>query len=178
MDDLIIQDSIGLHLIYVQTVSDIENGWILVPKESLKNLTSLQSQANKRDVSESIQKISKSKKLRFHNSFVSFQYVRVAQRLKYYGYMKFPNCTSDYPQPNTANVIVYIGNRELIFITNRREEIVFKVTRMKCWRITLHHVRKNIVLTYISLLLFFLILCHVPFFCSGQLGSSQGRILI
>jgi sorting nexin-17 len=45
-----VEDRTGLHLIYVQTVSDIENGWILVPREVLKQLTSFQSQGNKKDV--------------------------------------------------------------------------------------------------------------------------------
>ncbi|CAG7816069.1 unnamed protein product [Allacma fusca] len=125
VDDLIIEDKVGLHLIYVQTVSDIENGWIAVPKESLKQLTSLQSHGNKRD------------------------YVRAAQRLKYYGFMKFSNCTCDYPQANT-NLTVYVGNRDLVFLTSRREEVVFKVTRMKCWRITLHHDNAGAVRAEIS----------------------------
>jgi len=69
-----------------------------------------------------------------------FQYVMTARRLKYYGFMKFPYCQSEYPQPLTE-LTVYIGNKELIVVTPRREEIAFKVTRMKTWRITLHHVR-------------------------------------
>lgn len=51
-DDLLMDDRIGLHMLYVQMVSDIENGWIIVPKEVLKQLTALQSQGNKKDVSQ------------------------------------------------------------------------------------------------------------------------------
>lgn len=43
-------DRVGLHMLYVQMVSDIENGWIVVPKEVLKQLTALQSQGSKKDV--------------------------------------------------------------------------------------------------------------------------------
>ena len=74
VDDLIIQDSIGLHLIYVQTVSDIENGWILVPKESLKHLTSLQSQANKHDVRKPIENNCKSSNIGVCCNFFSFHF--------------------------------------------------------------------------------------------------------
>jgi len=50
-DELMVEDRTGLHLIYVQTVADIENGWITVPREVLKQLTAYQSQGNKKDVS-------------------------------------------------------------------------------------------------------------------------------
>lgn len=49
-DDLLMDDRVGLHMLYVQMVSDIENGWIVVPKEVLKQLTALQSQGSKKDV--------------------------------------------------------------------------------------------------------------------------------
>ncbi|ODM99979.1 Sorting nexin-17 [Orchesella cincta] len=125
-DDLLMDDRVGLHMLYVQMVSDIENGWIIVPKEVLvKQLTALQSQGSKKE------------------------YVRVARRLKFYGYMKFPYCQSDFLQPS-SELTVYIGNRELVVITPRREEISFKVTRMKCWRITLHHERNGDVKAELS----------------------------
>jgi len=44
------EDRDALHLVYVQTVSDIENGWISVPREVLKKLTVLQSDGNKKEV--------------------------------------------------------------------------------------------------------------------------------
>jgi len=47
----------------------------------------------------------------------------------------------------STELTVYIGNRDLIFVTARREEISFRVTRMKCWRITVHHVSIYIIFT-------------------------------
>lgn len=61
-----------------------------------------------------------------------------ARRLRFYGYFKFPYCHIESPLMN--EITVYVGNKELVVVTPRREEIVYKISRMKCWRITLHHV--------------------------------------
>jgi len=114
-NDLLETDSVGLHLLYVQTVADIESGWIHVDKEKLHALAVLQTQGKKAD------------------------YVRLAKTLKFFGALKFPDCSTHFASPMT----VYIGNREMTFISNAREELVFKVTRIKCWRISLQHVRTS-----------------------------------
>ncbi len=43
-----------------------------------------------------------------------FQYLRLAATLKYYGFVQFRPCISDYPQPG-CRAIVAAGNRELNF---------------------------------------------------------------
>lgn len=107
---------ISLNLLYVQTVSDVERGWIICTKQILSQLADLQSRGAKQE------------------------YLELARTLKYYGYMQFGYAISDYPQPNTR-VIVAIGKRELNMRLpsatecNTREGC-FKVTRMRCWRIT------------------------------------------
>lgn len=112
-DTLLESDPVGLHLLYVQTVADIESGWIQVDKEKLHSLAVLQTQGKKAE------------------------YVRLAKTLKFYGALKFPDCSTHFSSPMT----VYIGNREMTFISNNREELIFKVSRIKCWRICLQHVR-------------------------------------
>jgi len=113
-DDVLMEDRVGLHLLYVQTVSDIENGWISIPKEHLKTLTVLQSHGEKAE------------------------YLRHARQLKFYGTIKFSSCQSSFVHPGVL-LAVYIGNRELIFVTSDRQEVIFKLTRIKCWRISLVH---------------------------------------
>jgi sorting nexin-17 len=71
--------------------------------------------------------------------------LEIVQSLKYYGYIQFAPCLCDYPQPN-SKVLVSIGKNELNIrvssTENDQEEVAFKVTRMRCWRITtLHEVK-------------------------------------
>ena len=69
--------------------------------------------------------------------------MELARTLKYYGYIQFKPCVCDYPVPD-SKVIISAGDKEL----NLRVEIPggeikegsFKVTRMRCWRITTHNV--------------------------------------
>lgn len=65
--------------------------------------------------------------------------MKIARTLKYYGYVQFVPCFSDYPQPE-SKVIISIGKNELnlrvLTSNDKSQEIAFKVTRMRCWRIT------------------------------------------
>ena len=48
-----------------------------------------------------------------------WQYLRLVRGFKYYGYIVFKPCTSDYPQPDT-HVTVATGNKELNFRIHRK----------------------------------------------------------
>uniref|UniRef100_A0A8C3SVL0 Sorting nexin 17 n=1 Tax=Chelydra serpentina TaxID=8475 RepID=A0A8C3SVL0_CHESE len=99
----------------LQTVSDIERGWILVTKEQHRQLKSLQEKVSKKE------------------------FIRLAQTLKYYGYLKFEPCVTDFPEKG-CQVIVSAGSSELNFQVRLPSEQIkegsFKVTRMRCWRVT------------------------------------------
>lgn len=114
-DSDVMEDLVGLNLLYIQTVSDIERGWILVNKEQHRQLKSLQEKASKKE------------------------FIRLSQTLKYYGYIKFDPCITDFPEKG-CQVIVSAGNSELNFQvrlpSNQIKEGSFKVTRMRCWRVT------------------------------------------
>lgn len=116
----IMTDKVGLNLLYTQTVSDVERGWIVCGKDTSSQLATLQATGSKK------------------------QYLDLARTLKYYGYVQFQPCTCDYPYPGAA-VIVSAGYRELnLRVTLDNGEIkegCFKVTRMRCWRITTHNER-------------------------------------
>ncbi|MGH0180982.1 UNVERIFIED_CONTAM: hypothetical protein FKN15_005832 [Acipenser sinensis] len=67
------------------------------------------------------------------------QFIRLAQTLKYFGYIKFDPCITDFPEKG-CHVIVSAGNNELNFHVklpnDQIKEGSFKVTRMRCWRVT------------------------------------------
>ncbi|KAM6405667.1 sorting nexin-17 isoform 1-T1 [Pluvialis apricaria] len=114
-DDDVMEHRVGLNLLYAQTVSDIEHGWILVNKEQHRQLKSLQEKVSKKE------------------------FIRLAQTLKYYGYLKFDPCVTDFPEKG-CHVVVSAGNNELNFQVRLPSEQIkegsFKVTRMRCWRVT------------------------------------------
>uniref|UniRef100_A0A8C5UDV5 Sorting nexin-17/31 FERM domain-containing protein n=1 Tax=Malurus cyaneus samueli TaxID=2593467 RepID=A0A8C5UDV5_9PASS len=67
------------------------------------------------------------------------KFIRLAQTLKYYGYLKFDPCVTDFPEKG-CHVVVSAGNNELNFQVRLPNEQIkegsFKVTRMRCWRVT------------------------------------------
>jgi len=132
IDDQLLSHKITLNLLYIQTLSDVERGWVEACPETRRQLAQLQSRGAKEE------------------------YMDMARQLKDYGYIHFDPCTCDYPMTNT-NVDVLIGGRELIIripaenMTNYAsgacslastssgsfvgKEGKFKVTKMRCWRI-------------------------------------------
>nr|CAD7196925.1 unnamed protein product [Timema douglasi] len=115
----LMSDSVALNLLYVQTVADVEHGWVLTNKETQQRLALLQARGAKQE------------------------YLELARELKYYGFLQFRSCFCDYPKPGSM-VVVSVGNRELNlrvrFGDNQEmKEGSFKVTRMRCWRITTLH---------------------------------------
>lgn len=106
----------SLNVLYFQTLSDVERGWIVADSEIRKQLGSMQARGAKLD------------------------YMETARNLKDYGYIHFSSCFCDYPATNTR-VSVLIGARELVLRTpdpqngDNLKEGRFKVTRMRCWRI-------------------------------------------
>lgn len=114
-DDELIENKVAMNLLYVQAVSDIERNWVQVTKEQIKHLNTLQQRGSKRE------------------------YLRLARTLKHYGYMQFGPAVTDYPH-HDCRVIISAGNKELNFriqvSQDAMKEGVFKITRIRCWRIT------------------------------------------
>lgn len=122
-------DPVALNLLYIQAISDIERGWTYCNRETKNILANLQAQLAKKE------------------------YIEVARSQKHYGFIQFTPCLCDYPRPETK-VLISIGDQELnmriIGPGQTVKEGSFKVTRMRCWRITATHVN------YIYNVLFFL----------------------
>lgn len=114
-DQALLEDRVALNLGYVQALSDLDRGWVLAPKDTQRQLAALQAKGSKRE------------------------YLQLACTLKYYGYLQFAPCYCDYPQPDTR-VLISAGGRELNFrlvlAQDQVKEISFRVTRIRCWRIT------------------------------------------
>jgi len=115
IDEDLMQNKITLNLLYVQTLCDVERGWVQASNETKRQLAQMQSRGAK------------------------FEYMEMARQLKDYGYLHFAPCTCDYPMTNTT-VNVLVGARELVLRIpgthdNPAKEGRFKVTKMRCWRI-------------------------------------------
>uniref|UniRef100_A0A0B6Y8D2 Sorting nexin-17 n=1 Tax=Arion vulgaris TaxID=1028688 RepID=A0A0B6Y8D2_9EUPU len=113
-DQDLLDNKITMNLLYVQANSDVEKQWVLATKEQLNHLTNLRKKGSKRE------------------------FLKMTSTLKFYGYIHFKPCITDYPEPNTR-VIVATGQKELNFrvhVDGQVKEGSFKITRMRCWRIT------------------------------------------
>lgn len=110
----LLDDSVALNLLCIQTTAEIRGSWISVTKESWHRLENLEKSGDKKE------------------------YLNVARTLKYYGYTQFAPCFCDYPQ-HGSRVLLAIGRNELnlrILSSEDKHEVAFKVSRMRCWRIT------------------------------------------
>ncbi|KYB29604.1 sorting nexin-17 [Tribolium castaneum] len=121
-DQELMTDPVALNLLYVQVVSDVEKGWICCTRDMKSQLSNLQSRLAKRE------------------------YIELARTLKYYGFMQFMPCYCDFPKPQTK-VLIAIGDQELSMRLLGTGQFVkegsFKVTRMRCWRITATHNKQD-----------------------------------
>jgi sorting nexin-17 len=110
----LMRDKIALNLLYIQSISDVEKGWIIASNETKQCLNSLQVSGNK------------------------VEYMNIIRNLPSYGCIQFSNVSCDFPEANTIATII-IGNQELGIRTvdgKIIQETKFRVTRMRCWRVT------------------------------------------
>lgn len=110
----LMRDRIALNLLYIQSASDVERGWIIASRDILTHLNDLQISGNKKE------------------------YMNIVRNLPSHGCIQFSNVASDFPEPNTIATII-IGNQELAIRTiigKKIQETKFRVTRMRCWRVT------------------------------------------
>ncbi|XP_060657177.1 sorting nexin-17 [Drosophila nasuta] len=116
-DAKLLGNSVALNLLYHQTLSDVAREWIICTPEMRRQLSSLQMQSR------------------------PLQYLELVRQLPSYGCLQFGAAQVDYPQLETQ-ALVTIGNRELSLRTARGAKIYetkFRVTRMRCWRVSAMH---------------------------------------
>lgn len=115
-DDVIMRQDSSLRILYKQSLADVERGCIQhVSKEVRHQLN------------------------HFKESTQMKEYIDLTKTLKFYSFLHFSNCTSDYPNGNT-DCIISLGSNQLIIRTvdtsESEKEYNFKVTRIRCWRLT------------------------------------------
>lgn len=113
-DGDLMRDPIALNLLYIQAQSDVERGWTVANSETRQTLTSLHVAGKKID------------------------FMNIVKNLPCYGCLQFADVLCDFPEMNLMATIV-VGNQELgIRVSNGPtvQETKFRVTRMRCWRVT------------------------------------------
>ena len=114
LDDRLLAEQPTLNLLFIQTVVDMDRGWVLPSAETKQQLALMQARGSKR------------------------QFMEVARTLPFYGFLVFRPAITDHPEEHTQ-VTVSLGraslNMRLHTPSGETKEISFKVTRMRCWRI-------------------------------------------
>ncbi|XP_012272921.1 sorting nexin-17 [Orussus abietinus] len=113
----LMHDPVGLDLLYIQASAEVDKGNIFVPDNLQERLKQLGERGEQKE------------------------YLKIVRSIKYYGYLQFAPCSCDYPEPGTKAVVA-IGGNELslrIYLQDEEREALFKVTRMRCWRVTTLH---------------------------------------
>lgn len=87
-DTYLLDDQQALNLLFIQTVYDIKHSLMFVSRETYHKLETLLASDSK------------------------MEYILLARTLKYYNYVHFEPCFSDYPKPRTK-VMISIGSKEL-----------------------------------------------------------------
>ncbi|KAH8377831.1 hypothetical protein KR093_007263, partial [Drosophila rubida] len=116
-DAKLLGNGVALNLLYNQTLVDVAREWIICTPEMRRQLCSLQMQSR------------------------PLQYLDLVRQLPSYGCLQFGAAQVDYPEVETQ-ALVTIGNRELSLRTARGAKIYetkFRVTRMRCWRVSAMH---------------------------------------
>ncbi|XP_071855202.1 sorting nexin-17-like isoform X1 [Apostichopus japonicus] len=114
-DDEVMSNRVALQLLFIQTVQEVQQGWLTGTKEQFKRLDALRIKNSRRE------------------------YLQFAKTMKYYGHIIFKPCIVDYPEPDTK-VTISAENKELYFRVKEEgkdKEGVFRITRIRCWRISL-----------------------------------------
>ncbi|XP_002074246.2 sorting nexin-17 [Drosophila willistoni] len=116
-DTKLLGNKVALDLLYQQTVADVYQEWIICNPEMRRQLNHLQAQGH------------------------PLPYLELASQLPSYGCLQFRASSVDYPEPETSALIT-IGNKELSLRSTRGHKIYetkFRVTRMRCWRVSALH---------------------------------------
>lgn len=139
-------DSIALNVLYILTLSDVERGWILATHEQREQLHKLQQSGNKREYLEVAKTLPAYGCLKFTNATVA--YPMQCNSIGTSDTIDTTTPANDTTSASTAQRIqrpasVYIGNKELCVRsfdgTKLQQEMRFKVTLMRCWRVTTNY---------------------------------------
>ncbi|XP_028158829.1 sorting nexin-17 [Ostrinia furnacalis] len=119
--DLMI-DRVSLDLLYLQVIEELDLGWIVADSQTKDILSSYEAKKQKRE------------------------YIELARTLRHYGRIPAGEAMTDSSNVGDSSeglcrVRVSLASKELTVtsVTHPTREQKFKVTRMRCWRITTLH---------------------------------------
>ncbi|XP_061709179.1 sorting nexin-17 [Cydia pomonella] len=117
--DLMI-DRVSLDLLYLQTIEELDLGWLTAESHIKDILKSYEEKKQKRE------------------------YLELARTLRHYGRIPAGEAVTDASNISgatgaTCRVSVALAGRELMLTSPQAREQRYKVTRMRCWRITTLH---------------------------------------
>ena len=109
-DDVLMQHNVSLHMLYIESIRNMEDRWIKPSSETLKTLKQLKTAGLKE------------------------QFIKVVRSESMYGYMMLGSGTVDYPDENgQEDVVVYGGAEKLKLIYRDGKVVSLPVRRIKCW---------------------------------------------
>lgn len=119
-DDQLMQHNVSLHMLYIESIRNMEDRWIKPSAETLKTLK------------------------QFKTAGLKEQFIKVVRSESMYGYMMLGSGTVDYPDQNSQEeVVVYGGAEKLKFVFKDGKTISLPVRRVKCW--TLFTEKKDVL---------------------------------
>ncbi|XP_065652124.1 sorting nexin-17 isoform X2 [Hydra vulgaris] len=114
-DEDLINDRVAMNLLYVQTVDDLDRGWVLCTNEQKSKLNDLQERNLRKE------------------------FLQMTSKLKFYGYTHYLPCKANYPKDNST-VLMASGNREFNIRVKTEDKKVmegsFVIQKIRSWRLS------------------------------------------
>ncbi|XP_064363720.1 sorting nexin-31 isoform X4 [Dromaius novaehollandiae] len=122
LDTLLMDCRASMNLLYIQAIQEIERNWIKPTEGEMQELEFLQKTANKR------------------------KFLELVREMQFYGYIRLDPCICDYPEVG-CSADIYVGSNEINCCiklpTNQTKEVSFKISRLRCWQVTLLGAEKD-----------------------------------
>ena len=132
IDLQLMEDRRARNLLFIQAQYEIEQSQHLYPSDIYQQLEVL------------------------HDNKSLKEYLLLARTSKYYGYIILQQCSMLYPINDTTNqklsqCLLAIGNNEMMccLISDKTKETIFKVTRIRCWKVISTKQERHISLEYL-----------------------------
>uniref|UniRef100_A0A673U330 Sorting nexin-31 n=1 Tax=Suricata suricatta TaxID=37032 RepID=A0A673U330_SURSU len=115
LDSMLMDCPAAVDLIHMQALQDIEQEWAKPTQAQRQKLEALQKENNQT------------------------KFLELSQEVRHYGCLQLDPCTCDYPEPG-CGAVLSVGNDEihccLTLPDNQTQEIIFQMSRVKCWQVT------------------------------------------
>lgn len=111
-DKELMNDKTTLKILVALAKQDLENGWVRCGSDEESTLKQLLKQGSKKE------------------------YMRMMWGLPQYGHILSHKSYTDFPQADTEVIVALGGQQICLLLDDRSREFSFKVTRIRCWRIS------------------------------------------